>query len=422
MGLLAATSIVVGNMVASGIFMLPASLASYGNISLISWVLSGIGAIALALIYSWLARIMPIAQGGPYAYSRAGVGDFAGFWVSWAYWISVWCTNAALAIACVSYLTTFIPVLGTNTLAAVTTGLGIIWFLTYVNLTGVRNAGLMQVITTVAKMIPLIMISVGGLMYLHSDHFNVFNRSQDTNVHALLKTTTLTFFAFLGLECATIPSTSVNNPEITIPKATTYGTLLSTIIYLLSTISVMGILSPEVLVNSKAPLADAAQSIWGNWARILVGAGAVISTFGALNGWILMQGQIPEATSIDGLLPKVFSKTNKRKTPYFSLIFSSILVSILMFLNYQKSLAKAYEFAILLSTLSVLIPYIFSVVSFIIISPKLNWKHYSIAGIAFLFGLIAIIGSGAEITFWGFVLMIAALPLYAMIKSNTKSV
>ena len=420
-GLLTGISLVVGNMVASGIFMLPATLASYGSLSLVAWLISGIGAICIALIYAWVSRIMPVAQGGPYAYTRAGMGEFAGFWVAWGYWISVWCTNAALAIACVSYLTTFFPILGNNVIVAVMTGLGLIWFLTWLNTTGIRNAGKMQVITTIAKLVPLAMIAIGGLFYIHADHFTVFNRSDTTSLNAIVKATTLTFFAFLGLECATIPSTNIEDPEKNIPRATIIGTSLSTLIYILSTIAVMGILTPETLIQSKAPLADAADHIWGSWARYLIGAGAVISTFGALNGWILMQGQVPAAAAMDGLLPKIFAKENKYKTPYMSIILSSVLVSGLMIMNYNKSLASAYEYAILLSTLTVLMPYLFSAISYVILAYKnkahpLKPVHILVACIAFGFSVFAVIGSGSEIVFAGFILLLIGLPLYAIMK------
>ncbi|MEP7267933.1 MAG: amino acid permease [Saprospiraceae bacterium] len=423
-GLATATSLVVGNMVASGIFMLPATLAMYGSISLLGWVLSGIGAMALALIFSWLSRIMPLAQGGPYAYSHAGMGEFAGFWVAWTYWISVWCTNAALAIACVSYLTTFFPILGSSAVASVFTGLALIWFLTWLNTTGLKNAGAMQLITTIAKIIPLALISIGGLYYLNGAHFEIFNRTSDTSISVLVKVTTLTFFAFLGLECATIPK-DIENPEKNIPKATKYGTIISTLIYILATIAVMGILPPEVLSSSKAPLADAASTIWGPWAKYLIAAGAVISTFGALNGWILMQGQVPAAAAIDKLLPTIFSKENNKGTPVFSLVISSVLVSFLMYFNYNKSLASAYEFAVLLSTLAVLIPYLFSIISYIILAFKnvnypLKPVHIITAILAFVFSVWAVVGSGAEIVFWGFIFMLAGLPIFALMKIQGK--
>lgn len=420
-GLWTGTSLVIGNMVASGIFMLPATLASYGTLSLIGWLLSGIGAISLALVYSWLSRIMPVAQGGPYAYSRAGMGDFAGFVVAWSYWISLWCTNAALAIACVSYLTTFIPILGSNTIAAVIMGLALIWFLTWLNTTGIRNVGNMQLITTILKLIPLAMIGIGGLFYIQMDHFSVFNRSGTSSISAIVTTTTLTFFAFLGLECATIPSTNIENPEKNIPKATIFGTLASTLIYILTTVAVMGILPPETLINSQAPLADAANHIWGTWARYLVGGGAVLSTFGALNGWILIQGQVPAAVALDKLLPSIFARENKHKMPYFSLIISSILGSALMIMNYNQSLAAGYKYAILLSTLATLIPYLFSVVSFLILGKEASsfrWsKWYTpVAILAFLFSVWAVIGSGAETVYWGFILILTGLPIFAWVK------
>ncbi|MBK8282246.1 MAG: amino acid permease [Saprospiraceae bacterium] len=425
-GLWTGTSLVVGNMVASGIFMLPATLASYGTLSLIGWLLSGLGAITLALVYSWLSRIMPLAQGGPYAYSRAGMGEFAGFWVAWSYWISVWCTNAALAIACVSYLTTFFPFIGYSPVNSVLSGLFLIWFLTWLNTTGIRNAGVMQLITTVAKIVPLALIAIGGLFYLNTAHFEVFNRTESSSLMAIVKATTLTFFAFLGLECATIPSTSMESPEKNIPKATIYGTLISTAIYILCTVAVMGILPPESLIVSKAPLADAAGSIWGDWARYLIGAGAVISTFGALNGWILVQGQIPAAAAVDKLLPAIFAKMNHKQTPVFGLVISSILVSFLMIMNYNKSLASAYEFAILLSTLAVLMPYLFSVVSYIILASHqtkypLKPIHFLVAIVAFVFSVWAVVGSGADTVFWGFVLLLAGLPLYVLMKMNSAS-
>ena len=128
-GLWTTTSLVVGNMIASGLFMLPATLAVYGGISLIGWLISGAGAICLALVYSWLSKLKPVATGGPYAYTHEGMGDFPAFLVAWGYWISIWCTNAAIAVAFVSYLTAFIPALGNNPLLSVGTGLAAIWLL-----------------------------------------------------------------------------------------------------------------------------------------------------------------------------------------------------------------------------------------------------------------------------------------------------
>ncbi|HRG10948.1 MAG TPA: amino acid permease, partial [Cyclobacteriaceae bacterium] len=269
--------------------------------------------------------------------------------------------------------------------------------------------------------VPLVVITLGGLFYLNSDHFTPFNLSSQSTLSAVTSTTTLTLFAFLGLECATIPSGQVINPEKTVAKATVYGTLITTVIYIASTVAVMGLIPPDVLSQSKAPFADAAASIWGESARYLVAGGAVISTFGALNGWIMVQGQMPYAAARDKLFPRIFARESKKGTPVFGIIMSSVLVSVLMSMNFSKSLADTYTFIILLSTLTVLLPYLFSIVSFVMIGSKqkkLNPIKYTVATLAFLFSMWAIIGSGEEIVFWGFILLMAGLPFYAFIRIN----
>lgn len=423
-GLWTTTSLVVGNMIASGLFMLPATLGIYGGISLIGWLISGAGAICLALVYSWLSKHQPLATGGPYAYTREGMGHFAAFLVAWGYWISVWCTNAAIAVAFVSYLTAFIPALGHNPILSVSTGLSAIWFLTWINTKGIKEAGIVQVITTVLKLAPLVVITIGGFFYLNVDHFIPFNVSSQSNLSAITSTTTLTLFAFLGLECATIPSGNVKNPEKTISQATIIGTLLTTFIYIAGTVAVMGLIPPATLHESQAPFADAAASIWGEEARYLVAGGAVISTFGALNGWILVQGQMPMAAARDHLFPRLFARENKNGTPAVGIIISSLLVSVLMSMNFSNSLADTYTFVILLSTLTVLVPYLFSIVSFVMMDTKkygIRWGKMSVALLAFLYSMWAVIGSGQEIVYWGFILLMAGLPFYAwnQIKNNT---
>jgi APA family basic amino acid/polyamine antiporter len=425
-GLWTATSLVVGNMIASGLFMLPATLAIYGGISLVGWLISGVGALCLALVYSWLSKFQPLATGGPYAYTREGMGHFAAFLVAWGYWISVWCTNAAISVAFISYLTAFIPALGTNPVLAVGTGLSAIWFLSWINTKGIREAGIVQVITTILKLVPLLVITIGGLFYLNTDHFIPFNVSSQSNLSAITSTTTLTLFAFLGLECATIPSGNVKNAEKTVSRATIIGTLLTTIIYIAGTVAVMGLIPPSVLHTSQAPFADAAASIWGEEARYLVAGGAVISTFGALNGWILIQGQMPMAAARDHLFPRIFAKENKNGTPAVGIVISSVLISVLMSMNFTRNLADTFTFMVLLTTLTVLVPYLFSIISFVMIASRqraLSGFKLLVAVLAFLYSMWAIIGAGEETVYWGFVLLMAGLPFYAyiQIKRNTLS-
>ncbi|MFZ1751979.1 MAG: amino acid permease [Saprospiraceae bacterium] len=426
LGIWTSTSLVVGNMIGSGIFLMPAALAMFGSIGLLGWVFAGAGAILLAKVFSNLSHIMPVADGGPYAYTRGGLGDFAGFLVAWGYWISIWCTNAAIAIAFVSALSTFFPLLATNSLLSVLVGLGAIWLLTWVNTKGVVASGKLQLVTTILKIVPLVLVSVGGLFFLKFENFIPFNISEVSDFEAIMDTAALTFFAFLGIECATIPGQNVDNPEVTIPKATMYGTLLVTILYIFSTVSVMGMIPGEILRDSVTPFADAAVIIWGPSAAYWVSGGVAIAAFGALNGWILIQGQIPSAIAKDKLFPAVFAKSNKHGVPSTGIIIGSVLVSIAMAMNYTEGLVSQFKFLILLSTLTVLVPYLFSTASYVIMS--FNQKYFNskkleiitLGCLAFLYSLWAVAGSGQEIVYWGFILMMAGIPFYVFIlwKNN----
>ena len=423
LGLWTSTSLVVGNMIGAGVFMMPAALAAYGGISLLGWVFSTAGAILLAKVFSNLSKLMPKADGGPYAYSRRGLGDFAGFLVAWGYLVSIWCTNAAIAVSLVSALSTFIPELATNSLFAVVTGLGSIWLLTWINTLGIVTSGKLQLVTTVLKILPLILVAAGGLFFIHWKNFLPFNAGGKSDFAAISATSTYTFFAFLGLECATIPSGSVANPEKTIPRATMLGIGVTAVIYLVGTISIMGMIPGKDLQHSVTPFTDAAVLIWGNPARYWVSAGIAIAAFGALNGWILIQGQMPFAIAKDKLFPPVFRKENRKGVPARGMVVSSIFVSLLMYMNYTKGLVEQFKFLILLTTLSVLVPYLFSTASYIIIRVqsgflKTGTRSISaiiLASLAFLFSIWLIIGSGQEIVYWGFILLMAGIPFYVWI-------
>lgn len=420
LGLWTSTSLVAGNMIGAGVFLMPAALAAYGSISILGWLFAAAGAFLMAKVFSNLSKLVPFANGGPYAYTHKGFGDYAGFLVAWGYWISIWCTNAAIAVSLVSALSTFFPILASNAVAAILTGLGAIWMLTWVNTLGIVASGKMQLITTILKIIPLLLVSVGGLFFLQARNFIPFNATNGSDFSALTATGTLTFFAFLGVECATIPSGSVANPGKTIPKATMLGTIIVTAIYIASSISVMGMIPAEKLQHSVTPFADAAVMIWGTNASYWVSAGVAIAAFGALNGWILIQGQIPFAIAKDKLFPAVFGKENKKGVPAWGIIISSIVVSVLMMMNYTKGLVEQFKFLILMSTFTSLFPYLLSAAGYIVIRVnqqiKGNWGPAIIlALLSFSYSLWAIAGAGQETVYWGFIFLIAGTPLYVWI-------
>ena len=426
------TSLVAGSMIGSGVFLLPASLAPFGGISILGWLVSAAGAMCLALVLARLGATMP-KVGGPYAYGREGFGDFVGFWIAWSYWISLLAGNAALAVATASYATVFWPVLGASPGAGLAAAVTALWTLTLVNAHGVRTAGQVQLVTTVLKLLPLAAVGTIGFLYFQPDHFQPFNPKEGNPIGAVTATVTLTMWAFLGLEVATVPAGDVHDPKRTIPRATILGTMVAVVVYIACTSAVMGIIAPSELSLSTAPFADAAGSIWGTPGRWIIGAGATISCFGALNGWVLLTGQIPRAAALDGLLPAGFARLSRRGVPTMGIFLSSGLATILIAMNYSKDLVQTFTFLILLATLAALVPYVFASMTGLMMAlrerlalraggegvgaPPLG--RMTVSALAFGFSLWAIAGAGADTVFWGFLMLLAGIPVYVAMRARS---
>ena len=419
-GFWTSVALVIGNMVGSGVFLLPASLAPYGAISLLGWIVSAAGSILLSLVFARLARFHP-ASGGPYAYTRLAYGDLAGFLVAWGYWISVWCANAALAVGFVGYLDPFIPSIVRTPGWAAALAIGLVWVLTAVNIWGIRTAGRVQIVTTVLKVLPLAAIGIAGCIGFDATHFRAEAADASTIGKGVMATATLTLWAFLGLECATIPAGSTADADRTIPRATITGTLLTALIYIVATVGVMSVLDPSVLGASTAPFADAARQLAGGRAAEIVALGAAISCLGALNGWVLIVGQIPLAVAQDGLFPRLFARVSRRGTPAVAMLIAAGLSTALVAMNYSRGLVDLFTFIILLATLSTLVPYTFCSLAGLILKRRhrsMTWTAgaSAIACLAFAYALFAIAGAGAEVVFWGFLLLLCGLPVFAYLS------
>jgi APA family basic amino acid/polyamine antiporter len=420
-GFVMAVALVLGNMIGSGVFLLPASLAPYGGISLLGWVVSACGSVLLALVFARLARIEP-AAGGPYAYTRRAYGDLAGFLVAWGYWISVWCANAALATAFVGYLDPFVPGVVRDPASAALLAIALVWLLTVVNIMGVRAAGRVQVLTTALKILPLVVVGVAGLFAFRAEHFAITEAAGASIGGQVMAVMTLTLWAFLGLECATIPATHVRDPERTIPRATLVGTLVAAAIYIVSTAGVMSVVPPAELAVTTAPFARAGELLFGGLAAGAVAIGAAVSCLGALNGWVLVVGQLPLAVARDGLFPLAFARLSGRGTPSTGMIIAGVLSTALIGMNYSRGLVALFTFIILLSTLSTLLAYTFCSLAGLLIAGRAPAAGKGpgagatlIAAGAFVYSLIAIGGAGAEAVYWGFLLLLSGLPVYVWV-------
>jgi len=423
LGLVACIALVIGNMIGSGVFLLPSALASFGAVSLFGWIVTSAGAIVLALIFGRLARLTS-RPGGPYAYSREGFGDFAGFLIAWGYWIALWSGNAAVAVAFVGYLGFLFPAIAANGIYGLGAALTAIWLLTMINIRGVKEAGQIQIITTILKVLPLIAIGLFGWFWLQPVHFTPMNVSGQSDLAAISATAALTLWAYLGLESATVPAGNVRQPDVTIPRATIIGVVFAAVIYIAVTAVSIGVLPREQLASSSAPLADVALVMWGVGGGFLVAVGAVISTFGTLNGFTLLSGQVSYGAALDKVFPDIFAKVSDAGTPANALIISNVLASILVIMNFSRGLVEAFTFIILLATMASLVPYAFCAVAEIVIRLKRGetLRDRSLAGmgglgmLGFIYSLLAIYGSGEDVVFFGFLLLLAGIPVYVLIR------
>ncbi len=420
LGIWMLASLVVGNMVGSGIFLLPASLAAYGSITLVSWAVTAVGAIFLSLVFADLSRRYPVA-GGPYVYCKKGLGDFVAFLVAYNYWIYLWVGNAAVAVAFTGYCSPFFPRLTSDPFLAFCVTAGIVWLFTLINIVNVRLVGIIQLVLTVLKLVPLLAISFIGIFFIKKAHLFEVNVSGVSNWNAIISGSMLTLWAFLGLESGSIPADNVQNPEKAIPRATVLGTVAVAVIYIVSTVAIFGIIPPAKLAHSPAPFVDMAVALFGDFGRYFMGIGAAVACAGAINGWILIQGQIPMAAARDRLFPKFFIKTSVEGIPVRSLLVSSTLITVLLFFNFHRSLVHQFTFIVLLATLAALITYLFTTLSYIIVSirnkEKLPFPAFlrssSITVLAFLYSYLALIGSGKTIVFYGILLLFSSFPVYA---------
>jgi APA family basic amino acid/polyamine antiporter len=298
---------------------------------------------------------------------------------------------------------------------------------------GARESGVMQLVTTVLKFVPLVLIGMIGLFYMHSANFTPFDPNHASLVghwHAISFAATLTLWAFIGLESATIPAEEVKDPEKTLPRATIFGTVVTTAMYVLATVAIMGVIPAATLAHSNAPFADAARqmfgaSVLGVSPAKLIAAVAMISTFGALNGWILIQGRVPLAAAEDGLFPRAFAQVSgSRKTPVVGLVASSVLLSMLMGMNYQSSLTGTFTKIIILATITTLVPYAFAAAAQLMLmfkeperfSGRRLVADAAIAILAFGYSFWMIYGAGQEYIAQGFLLLLAGIPVYVYLK------
>lgn len=425
LGFWMATALVVGNMIGAGVYLLPAALAPYGWNAIVGWILTISGGLCLAAVFAQLARALPEA-GGPYAYTRAAFGPAAGFLVAWSYWISIWVGNAALATGAVSYLSVFFPEIATTQgLHAVVT-CGVIVTLIAINCRGAYLAGRVQLVTTIIKILPLLAVillvgalalGVGGLEPAAAPPPFLFAELKPA---AITAAATLTLWALLGLESATVPAGKVKDPARTIPRATMTGIVIAGVLYLLTCSGIMLFLPAEEVAVSSAPFADFVSRYLDPKAGALIAGFAAISGIGALNGWILLQGELPNAMAKGGVFPRYLAKTDVRGTPVRALLISGGLLLAVVLMNYSKTMMEAFTFILLLSTTASLIMFLACALAALALQRRGVLKASPVFAVialaAVIYAIWTIYGAGGEAVAWGVALLAAGAPVYFFVR------
>lgn len=396
-------ALVAGNMIGAGVFLLPSELARIGNISFLALLVTAIGALSLTWVFTRLSMIVP-RSGGPYVYVKEGLGEFLGFQTAYGYWVAAWVGNAAVVVAAIGYLEPFFPGLNQSILARCLISVSIIWALSYINLRGMSCSGRFQMITMILRLIPLLLVAAMGYRYFNPQHFTTnFNCSGHSDAQAMATATLLTMWIFLGLESATVPAESVDNPRRNIPLASMIGTLIAVVVYFISCGALFGMVPLEELAQSSAPFVLAGQRLLGDWGRWLVALGAIIASLGGLNGWILVAAQIPQAASKEGFFPRCFLQKNAiDNTPRNGIIISSSLMTILVLISNCWDTVTQFNAIITLATVFTVLSYFYMVIAGIIMLGRSYWKQHIGHLLCFVIALVysgyAVMGAGLEVS------------------------
>lgn len=419
LGLITCIALVMGNTIGMGIFVLPAALAPYGSTGLWGWLLTIGGCLALALVFARLAQRLGEAD-GPYAYIHSQLGELPAFIALWCYWISVLVTHAFLAIAVVGYLqssfTRFAAV------PAPALAWAAIWLFVLVNACGVRTGGRVAVLTTALKLVPLLTVIglAGWFWFSEPTRYGQPAIAAGGPEHGLLAAATLTLFAMLGIESATLPAGRVRDPARTIPRATLIGTVLTGLIYLLVCAIPLYALPQTQLAASTAPFVDLIDHWLGAGSGRWIGVFVLISGLGALNGWTLIGAELTATFARQRILPARLATPNRFAAPWAGLVLGGGIASGLVAMNYSQSLAGGYGFLLNMVTAASLPVYLFCSLALLQLWQRgsrpaaVDLLAIGLAGLGY--AVLAGLGIGGEALAWSLALMAAGLPLYLLLR------
>lgn len=412
------TALVIGATVGSGIFVLPGSLAeSAGPASIISFLLAAFGSYGLAYVFAELGIRSPVSN-GLYEYPKQAFGDMIGAINGWCYWIFMWSGISAVLIGLMGYLALWWPALADNGWLQLILGTILLWIFTFINTRKVEVGATWGLVFTIIKVGGLIVLIIVGLFHIDFSNFAPF---MPTGSGSIIPTMALLFWSFVGIETAVTVGEEADDPK-TIRKSTFNALFTIIIVYGLTLFVAFGAMPSAELAESQKPLSDLARLFMGDFGAHFIAIIAVCSIVGVMNNTILLTGRTSYAIARDGLFPQVFSKTNKYGVPSGNIILGSVLANILLLTAVFNTLRAAFDFVLLFSTLFCLIPYVFTMVSMVILynrKPEMfhfegsQWTKVKImAVIGFVFSGLGIWGAGADALVWALVFIVIMAPVF----------
>jgi len=423
LGLLMCIALVMGNMIGSGVFLLPADLAPLGWNAALGWVATIAGTICLALVFARLSRFLP-GGCGAYTYAAEAFGAATGFIVAWSFWISCWVTNAVLAVAAVRNLAILYPALNGTGPAAALLAIGFLWVFTLINMLGVRKAGGVQVVTLGLKLLLLFgAIAIAIWWFAAADTpLPSMADSAPVSLGGMGQAATFTLFALLGFESALAAGDRIADPERNVPRATIIGMVATGLLYLIACTAVTMLLPSAIVTNSIAPFPTFFSHFIGPEAGAVAAVLAAIAALGALNGFVLLAGELPRDLARRGLLAPLFGAENRNGAPTWSLLLSAVLATLIVYANYDRGLAGLFNFMMLVTTSTTIIFYLVGALAAIKFerggrlprSPGL--LVLTVTGIAYV--CWAFYGAGLEPTLYSLAMTVAGLPLFLLARRS----
>lgn len=415
-GLIACTGVVAGNMMGSGIALLPASLATVGSVSVFSWIICLVGALSLAFVFARLSTKDP-QEGGPIAYA-GDVSPVLGFQTGVLYYHANWIGNLAIAITGVSYLSVFFPILSSPIPAAIAT-IASVWIFTFVNLLGGSWVSRLCTLGLVLILIPIVGTAIAGWgefdAAIYSQNWNV---SEGSDSSAIVSAVLVCLWSFVGVESAAVSSGMVKNPKRTVPLATMLGTALAGLVYILSTQVIAGMFPAAEVAASGAPFALATTQIFGSWSAPFVAAFTALACFTSLGSWMMLVGEAGKRAALDGNFPKVYGEVSKSGVAKKGLVLASVKMTVLMIcitlFSGSTNTGDLFNQLTTIAVLLTMLPYFYSSVNLIRLESMTTRNTFVMlfSGIACVFCFIALAGAEGSALTGTFLISLIILTFY----------